>query len=156
MIEAWATKWHVPPEAVRDLYQQLTVVAQPTGPVVRGKSEAAVQAEVRLAAARQGVHLWRNNVCAFLDKRGVPVRAGLANDTKAMNQHIKSADLIGIRPVLITQAHVGSTIGQFVSREVKEVAWCWRGDEHELAQARWALLVALAGGDAAIVNGPPK
>jgi len=153
MLNDWALKWRVPPAALLDL--QHLLVQHSVAPQVRGKSEAAVQAEVRLAAARQGVHLWRNNCGALLDKRGVPVRFGLANESRAENQHIKSADLIGIRPVLITPQHVGTTIGQFVSREIKEVAWRWRGDEHELAQARWALLVALAGGDAAIVNGPP-
>lgn len=152
MIEAWATKWRIPPAALADLTSML--VRHSVAPAVRGTSEAAVQAELRLAAARQGVHLWRNNVGSLLDRRGVPVRYGLANESRAENSHIKSADLIGIRPVLITQAHVGSTIGQFVSREVKEVKWRWRGDEHELAQARWAVLVALAGGDAGITNSP--
>lgn len=117
------------------------------------KSEAAVQVAVRLEAARKGVALWRNNVGVLLDRRGVPVRYGLANDSSAVNANFKSADLIGIRPVLITPAHLGLTIGQFVSREVKAEGWRYTGDEREVAQLRWAELVLSLGGDAAFCTG---
>ena len=70
-------------------------------PEVKGTSEAAVQAAVRLEAARKGVRLFRNNVGALVDSRGVPVRYGLANDSKQLNEVMKSADLIGWRPLLI-------------------------------------------------------
>lgn len=116
-------------------------------------SEAAVQAAVRVEAAGKGVRLWRNNVGALLDARGVPVRYGLANDSAALNKVIKSADLIGVRPVLITEAHVGGTIGQFVSRECKKVGWTYGGDDHEQAQLNWANMVLAAGGDAGFCTG---
>lgn len=118
-----------------------------------GTSEAAVQAAVRLEAGRKGIHLWRNNVGVLEDSTGRPVRYGLANDTKELNVRLKSGDLIGWRRVLITSAHVGSTIAQFTSRECKRVGWHYVGDAHEQAQLAWANLVIAAGGDAAFCTG---
>jgi hypothetical protein len=120
---------------------------------IRVESEAAVQSIVRLEAARKGLKLWRNNVGALLDTRGVPVRYGLANDSPQLNKVVKSGDLIGWRPVLITPAHVGSRIAQFVSRECKRPGWRFNGDDHERAQLRWAETVMADGGDAAFCSG---
>lgn len=122
-------------------------------PTVKGTSESAVQSAVRLEAARKGVRLFRNNVGALLDSRGVPVRYGLANESKQINDKVKSADLIGWRPVLITAAHVGTVIAQFTSRECKHPGWHYTGDAHEQAQLAWAQLVASGGGDAAFCTG---
>ncbi len=151
-LEDWATKWAIPPAALDDLRHMLTDQSR-VPPPIKGGSEAAMQVELRLEAARTGVYLYRNNCGVLPDARGVPVRFGLANESKAENAHIKSADLIGWRPVVITQAHVGSTIAQFVSREVKHHGWRWRGDDHEQAQLRWATLVLASGGDAAFATG---
>jgi len=122
-------------------------------PAVKGTSEAAVQAAVRLEAARKGVRLFRNNVGALVDSRGVPVRYGLANESKQVNEVMKSGDLIGWRPVLIGQQHVGQVIGQFVSRECKHLTWHYTGGDREPAQLAWAQLVTAGGGDAAFCNG---
>lgn len=116
--------------------------------------ETDIQAEVRLAASKLGWRVWRNNVGVLMDKRGVPVRYGLANDTKQMNKEIKSADLIGVRPLLILPEHVGHTLGQFVSLECKRPGWKPRAnDEHEQAQQRWASLVNGLGGYAIFTTG---
>ena len=120
---------------------------------VTGTSEAAVQAVVRLEAARKGVRLFRNNVGALLDSRGVPVRYGLANDSKQVNDVVKSADLIGWRPLLIAPGHVGHYVGQFVSRECKAFDWHYTGNAHEQAQVAWAELVNAGGGDASFCTG---
>jgi len=116
-------------------------------------SEAAVQALLRQEASRMGLRLWRNNVGAGVLADGSFIRWGLANDSKALNESIKSADLIGIRPLLITPDHVGTVVGQFVSREVKSPEWRWRGTDREKAQARWADLVNSLGGDACFATG---
>lgn len=83
------------------------------------KTETEVQNDVLLNTGKLGWRLFRNNVGVAIRRDGVPVRYGLANVTKAMNQQLKSSDLIGIRPVVITQEMVGQTIGQFVAVECK-------------------------------------
>lgn len=155
VLHDWARTWAVSAGALRDLEARLG--AMPTAvkvPGTEGMSESRVQAEVRYDAARHGVTLWRNNVGVLVDERGVPVRYGLANDSTAVNQQVKSADLVGIRPVRITAAMVGQVIGQFVCREVKQPGWSWSGNERETAQMRWAQLVIALGGNAAFVTGP--
>ena len=117
-------------------------------------SESSAQAAVRLAASQAGARLWRNNVGAGKLANGSYLRWGLANDSTAVNRSIKSGDLIGIRPVLITPAHVGMTLGRFVSREIKPPGWRYHpNDEHEQAQQRWADLVNSLGGDARFSTG---
>lgn len=150
-ILEWAHKHHVSSEAMAELFQGCNLF--PVVPVGSSRSEAAVQTDVRLEGAQLGIPLWRNNVGAYKDERGGMVRYGLANDSKSLNARIKSGDLIGIRPILITPAHVGKVIGQFVSREVKAESWQYRGTDREEAQLRWQLLVQKHGGDACFVTG---
>ena len=123
-------------------------------PVVDGgKSEDVVQQRVRLEAPSKGVLLFRNNVGVLKDITGRPVRYGLANDSKRMNESVKSADLIGLRRVLIEPKHVGLVIGQFVSRECKHEGWTYGGTEHEVAQLKWVTTIQAYGGDACFVTG---
>lgn len=117
-------------------------------------NEASVQSIVRLEAARRGWKVFRNNVGVLLDAKGRPVRYGLANDSSAVNANFKSADLIGLRPVVITPDMVGSVIGQFVSLECKHEGWKpSASDRHEQAQRNWADLVTQSGGYAAFTTG---
>lgn len=118
-----------------------------------GKSEAWVQSVVRLEANHKGVKLFRNNSGALEDKGGRLVRFGLGNDSAAINKVLKSADLIGFRPVVILPQHVGHTLAQFVSREVKAPGWQYTGADREPAQLAWANLVNAHGGDASFVTG---
>lgn len=150
-LTTWAARWGIPADALADL--QATITAPDTLPVELARNEADVQAAVRLEASRRGCRLWRNNVGVLKDERGVPVRFGLANDSAAVNHSVKSADLIGVRPVLIRPDHVGATIGQFVSRECKAPGWRFRGSDRELAQMKWAQIVTALGGDACFANG---
>jgi hypothetical protein len=119
-----------------------------------GKSEAWAQSAVRLEASEKGVKLFRNNVGVLEDKTGRPVRYGLGNDSPKMNEVIKSADLIGIRGVLIQPHHIGHVFGQFVSREIKAPNWQYTGGGREPAQLAWANLINANGGDAAFATGP--
>ena len=153
-INQWAQRHGVSQQALNELR---TIFGMDGGHQlpddIKGRSESAVQAAVRREAAQMGVYLYRNNVGALIDSRGIPVRFGLANDSKELNAKIKSGDLIGIRPVTITSAHVGSVIGQFVSREVKEYGWRYAASEREQAQLKWAQLIVSAGGDACFCAG---
>lgn len=116
-------------------------------------AESDAYAPLRLAASREGARLWRNNNGAGKLENGSYIRWGLANESAAMNSMLKSSDLIGIRPVLVTPEHVGRTLGVFVSREVKRPGWSYRGGPREEAQKRWLDLVASLGGDAAFTTG---
>lgn len=150
-INKWALRHGVPFAALQELREIMGTVQ--TDPAHQsGSSEAAIQKRVQLAATRSGARLWRNNVGALKDERGVPVRYGLANDSAALNKVIKSSDLIGIKPVTITPDMVGSTIGQFVAREVKAGGWQYSGNSHELAQLKFIELVTALGGDARFIN----
>ena len=152
-LSTWAARWGIPPEALADLRQQLGI--EPTDPCPEaGESEAAVQVRVRLEASRVGARLWRNNVGAgTIAETGSFVRWGLCNESKAMNERIKSSDLIGIRPELITPDHVGHVFGRFIAREVKARGWVYRGTKHEEAQLRFGEIVTSLGGDFAFTTG---
>ena len=150
----WAVKHHIPIAAIHELQQLLGVRDGATPPFepLEGVSEAAVQARCRLNASREGGRLWRNNVGALQDKTRRLIRYGLCNDSERLNTEVKSADLIGINPVLITQEHVGSVIGQFDSVECKEVGWAYSDTAEERAQQAWAQLIISLGGRARFVN----
>ena len=116
-------------------------------------SEADVQNWVRIRASEEGWRLWRNNVGVLKREDGTPVRYGLANDSTAVNRELKSADLIGIRRVLITQDMVGTYIGQFVSIECKPSDWKANSDKRLAAQIKWQELINMMGGHAVITKG---
>ena len=116
-------------------------------------TEAQVQALARVEASEAGLRIWRNNVGVAFDDKGTPVRFGLANDSKQVNQAIKSADLVGIRPILILPEHVGTTIGQFISRECKASDWRYTGTAREQAQQAWHELINGLGGNSCFLTG---
>ena len=152
-LHTWATRHNIPPAALQDLIRMFTAAQTDPEPHARLTSEAAAQDNVWLEASKAGVRLWRNNVGAGKLDNGSFIRWGLANDTKQMNEYIKSSDLIGIRPVTVTPAHVGTVIGQFVAREVKAPGWRYSGSKREEAQRRWLELIAGLGGDAEFTTG---
>ena len=114
-------------------------------------SEARVASAVTLEAGRRGdIVLWRNNVGACKTDDGRMIRYGLANVSKAMNERIKSADLIGVYRRVITQDDVGRVIGQFLSVETKREGWKPSNSQRDTAQAAWASGVVAWGGVALI------
>jgi len=117
------------------------------------RSEAAVQQAVKIKASQQGRRMFRNNVGVLPRGDGVPIRFGLANDSKAMNKNLKSSDLIGISPLLINASHIGTVIGQFTSIEVKKPGWAYNpNDEHQAAQQKWHELITRFGGDSRFIT----
>lgn len=157
-LHQWAIKHGVSLEAFRELQTTLGLYtpALPAGDPGEGKSEAWAQSAVRLEASQKGCYLFRNNVGALKDKGGRLVRYGLGNDSQALNDVLKSSDLIGFRPVLIQPAHVGRVVAQFLAREVKEPGHQVTpdSDDHEKAQLAFLNLVNANGGDAAFCTGP--
>ena len=109
-------------------------------------NEAELQKLIRIQYAQIGCLLWRNNVGACKDDAGNFVRYGLANESRQMNANIKSSDLIGINPVVITPEMVGLTIGQFIALECKRPDWKFKGTDREMAQANFISLVNNKGG----------
>ena len=154
MLHEWALAWGVPLAALHDLERRMGLLYDPQLAPSTGRSEAAVQANVRVEASRKGAKLFRNNVGALRDERGVPVRYGLANDTPAMNRVIKSADLIGWETITVTPEMVGTRVARFLSVECKEEGWRFTASQREQAQKAWATMVIAGGGRALFVNGP--
>ena len=152
ILDKWAVRWHIPPHALAELKATIGIYEQPV--TVAGISEAAVQQQIRLEAARQGAALFRNNNGACMDEGGRLIRYGLANDSAAMNKALKSHDLIGITPHIVAVADVGSTIGVFTSIEVKRAGWKYTGTIREKAQLAWGKLIIKLGGRAQFATSP--
>lgn len=114
--------------------------------------ENATLPKIRLKASRKGIYLWRNNNGAVHTAEGNFIRFGLANDSKVINDRLKSSDLIGIKPVTITLDMVGKILGVFMSREVKRPGWKFTGTSRENAQLNWINLINSLGGDAAFIT----
>lgn len=162
-LNEWLDRWQVPAAAREELAREVlghecaTVATNKRG--VPG-SEAYVQSAIRLEAAyaekRAGVRvmLFRNNVGALQDDEGRPVRYGLANESKAENEVLKSSDLIGWERVIVTPAMVGKPVARFLAVECKEAGWTYKGDSHEQAQQRWLDLVNADGGHARFASAP--
>lgn len=153
-FQDWAQRH---PAAAGELLQILAAVPGPTS--AAGQSEARAQQQVRMGLAAAGGLAWRNNVgatpsrCPHCGDKLDVVRYGLANDSTRLNSAIKSADLIGVIPRLITPQMVGQVLGQFVAIECKAPGWHYTGTEREQAQAKFLMLVQSKGGAALFSTG---
>lgn len=153
ILTTWAKRWGIPNDAVRDLQRLYgTVAPNIPAPPSEELSEEGVLSRVKLEASNKRCRVWRNNVGAGRIEDGRFLRWGLANDYAGLNTVIKSGDLIGLRPVLITNEHVGAVIGQFISREIKAANWHYTGTGREPAQLAWIELINSMGGDACFAN----
>ena len=148
-LDEWAARNNIPEKAIAELYA-MAAGSDPNHKT--GLSEAAVQSRIRLEASQKGARLWRNNVGACTTIDGSFIRFGLANESERENNSIKSADLIGLRPVRIMPRHIGGLIGQFVAREVKAGGWSYTNTPRETAQQRFLTIVNVLGGDGKFVN----
>ena len=149
ILDEWQRKWNVHPAAVADLANMLTAnMSHALG----GKSEQGVSQRVRLEFAKRGALLFRNNVGACMTEQGTMVRYGLANESKQLNQSVKSSDLIGIEPVTITPDMIGATIGRFIAIETKRPNWKFTGSDHEKAQLSFLTLIKSKGGKGEFIS----
>jgi hypothetical protein len=86
-------------------------------------SERRIQSEVLLAAGDAGMTLWRNNVGQGWTGKAERLADGsvLIRDPRPLHAGIckGSSDLIGLRRVTVTEAHIGQDIAQFAAVEVK-------------------------------------
>lgn len=144
----WAVRYGVSQAAVADLLRILDPPRPAAVPAGKATSEAAVQAELQIEAAKRGAALWRNNSGACVDQEGRQVRYGLGNTSAKINGHFKSSDLIGITPRQITDQDVGAVWGLFTAIEVKEPGWRGprAGNEREQAQNNFLKTVRGLGG----------
>jgi hypothetical protein len=147
----WARRHNLTWQAIEELR---AILGQdvPSAPVLQDLSEAAVQSSIMLEAPKREYRLFRNNVGALIDSRGVPVRYGLANTSPELNKRLKSSDLIGWKATLVTPCMVGSYVAVFCSFEVKEAVWTYGGTPREKAQEAWIKLVAADGGIARFIT----
>lgn len=137
-IDTWAQRWRIPDQAIAELKALFVAMVPFTVPAGAVKNtEAGAQQAIRLAAPGHGVSLWRNNNGAVTTHDGRMVRFGLGNDSAVMNKIVKSSDLIGITPVIITAEYLGRTLGIFTSIEVKRPGWTWKDTKREQAQLKW-------------------
>jgi len=116
--------------------------------------EDEVQSRIRLEAPKEGVVLFRNNSGVFKEPgSGRPVRFGLGNESKKMNEKFKSSDLIGITSVVVTPEMVGQTIGVFTAVEAKREGWTFSlNDVRAVAQRAFIDFVLSKGGYAGFAN----
>ena len=140
-IGQWARDHGVSVRALTELLQ-LLATPPPNAGTPTPRSEAAAQAEIRLAAPEWGGVLWRNNVGVWTDPAGVPVRYGLANDSSKLNRKVKSSDLIGFLPMATGQR----LVAVLTAIECKSETWEWSGTKREVAQQRFHNIVRAGGG----------
>lgn len=111
--------------------------------------ESSVLQRIKLASAQIGCTLLRNNSGAATDSTGRLIRYGLGNESERLNNELKSGDLVGWTPLLITQADVGRTVAIFTNCECKSIDTGWRGkprNKREHAQKAFIDLVIKNGG----------
>lgn len=109
--------------------------------------EMPAQQLVRLKAGELNAPLWRNNRGAFQHSVNRWVRFGLGNDSKNVDDVMKSSDLIGITPTLIMPHHVGRLVGVFTAIEMKAPDWHMiPSDKRAAAQLNYIELVKRCGG----------
>jgi len=118
-------------------------------------AETPVQQRVRIRASEMGLLVFRNNSGACYDDTGRLIRYGLGNDSEQVNRRIKSGDLVGLAPTLITAAHIGQVFGRFINLECKREGWHMvPSDARAGAQLAFHRLVMQYGGLAGFVTGP--
>ena len=116
-------------------------------------TEALTQQKSALLIEELHGRAWRNNSGAYQDEHGNFIRYGLNNESKKVNEKVKSSDLICIVPTLITPQMVGYHLGVFTALEIKRPGWkLLPSDKRGEAQARFHQIVRNACGFAGFVT----
>ena len=102
--------------------------------------ESNIQNQIRLALSSAGAVMFRNQVGQYQLADGRVIRSGLC---------VGSSDLVGWKPVVITEKMVGSTLAVFCAVEVKRP-----GGKVSESQQRFLDAVARAGGIAGVARSP--
>lgn len=146
-INDWARDWGVSHAAMMDFRARCGMLGNVQTETKLLETEGGVQNMARIREFKDhGAWMLRNNVGAGFSEEGQFMRWGLANDSKEMNKLMKSSDLIGVQPVVITPAHVGMTLGLFRAIECKKPGWQYTGDDREKAQLVFGNRVLSLGG----------
>jgi len=154
MIHAWAIRWSIPPAALTDLLTCLGAAMTPDSSTAAPSSEAAVQNAVRIEHAKRTYgRLFRNNSGVATAENGRPVRYGLCNDTPAINNKVKSPDLVGVTPVTCP---CGRLYGVFTGYECKPTGWHYTATDRERAQLAFITFINQMGGRAAFITSPEE
>jgi len=142
----WGAKWGIPVAAIEDMRNQMGLGVLISEDIT-AQTEAGAQKRIRMRANMRGEILWRNNVGACMDERGNYIRYGLCNESKELNERVKSSDLIGIKRVVVTPDMVGREVGIFLAVEVKAPGWVYSGSKREEAQRAFGNIVTSHGGE---------
>jgi hypothetical protein len=114
-------------------------------------SEKAIQNAVLLAASHAGFTLWRNNTGQTWAGEATRLKDGSVLIRNPRPLHVGlckgSADLIGLRPVVVTAEMLGQTLAQFTAIEVKTP----QGKLSE-PQARFLAFIESSGGLALVAR----
>lgn len=151
-IFQWAARHGLSNAALAELTAILDPSVMERAPAGDMKTEAGVQTSISIEAPNIAGAMWRNNSGVLMDERGIPVRFGLGNTSKKLNERWKSSDLIGITPVRITEAMVGRVVGVFTAAEVKEPGWKKPRNARERGQEAFIQTVRSKGGIAGFVQ----
>ena len=146
IIQTWAKKNNITPQAVLELTQLLTATNNTAANTDSdGRLESEVTPEILIAAGSVGISLFRNNSGALKNpETGRFVRFGLGNISAKWSSHCKSSDYIGWRTV--------DGIAQFVAFEFKKPGWKYTGTPREKAQKKFIDAVNIAGGYAKFIT----
>ena len=102
-------------------------------------TEKELQSHLQRHLNRRGMRLFRNNVGMMQVSQERIIKYGVGG--------AGAADLIGLRPIVVTEDDVGQTIGQFVALEVKG-----EGGRESLLQRNFISIIEELGGYARLVN----
>ena len=154
MMQAWAQRWNIPPEAVSELFGLLAHVELAPNVTAAVGSEAQVQQGLRVLAPHHDGWLGRNNSGALKDERGNMVRFGLANDSTRLNKVFKTPDLVGFTSITMQSTDVGRQVAVFTGVEAKKPGWRSPTNDRERAQASCLKFIHARGGIALFAADP--